>query len=140
MPQDVWVVTNPPGATAALDGRSDGACQTPCMLLGQPGIHSLSLSLANFQSERRQIRVEGERLDVPPVTLRPAGGTLMLSTIPSGANIFIDDKLLTELTPAQLSLAPGSYRVSVERNGSRTTQQVEIRNGATNYIRIPLKP
>ncbi|MCU1257384.1 MAG: serine/threonine protein kinase [Bryobacterales bacterium] len=140
MPQDVWVVTNPPGATAALDGRSDGACQTPCMLLGQRGIHSLSLSLANFQSERRQIRVEGERLDVPPVTLRPAGGTLMLSTIPSGANIFINDKLLTELTPAQLSLAPGSYRVSVERNGSRTTQQVEIRNGATNYIRIPLKP
>jgi tRNA A-37 threonylcarbamoyl transferase component Bud32 len=139
-PQDVWVVTNPPGATVALDGRHETACQTPCMLLGEPGLHSLNLSLANYQAERRQIRVESERLDVPLVTLRPVGGTLMVSTVPSGANIFINDKLLAELTPAQLSLPPGSYQIAVERNGQRKTQQVEIRNGATNYLRIPLQP
>jgi PEGA domain len=110
------------------------------MLLGEPGTHSLNLTLPNYQSERRQVRVETDRLDVPLITLRPAGGTLMLSTIPSGANIFIDDKLLTGLTPAQLNLAPGSYRVAVERNGERKTQQIEIRNGVTNYVRIPLQP
>ncbi len=140
MPQDVWVVTNPPGATATLDGRAELACQTPCMLLSEPGVHSLNLALANHQAERRQIRVESDRLDVPLITMRPAGGVLMLSTLPSGANIFIDDKLMQELTPAQLNLPPGSYQVMVQRNGQRKTQQIQIRNGATNYLRIPLEP
>ncbi len=141
MPQDVSVTTNPPGATAMLDGHSDNSCQTPCMLLGAPGTHSLTLSLPNYQPERRQIRVENDRADIPLVTMRPVGGTLMLSTVPSRANIYLNDNLMQELTPAQLNLAPGTYRVSVQlNNGARKTQQIDIRNGVTNYLRIPLEP
>ena len=135
--QDVSVVTNPPGATATLDGQRESACATPCMLLSEPGIHLLSLTLKDFQPERRQLRVAGEREEVPLITLRPVGGTLMLSTVPPGANVFVNDRMLTELTPAQLSLQPGRYTIAVERDGTRKSQEVVVKNGATNYLRIP---
>lgn len=137
--QDIWAVTAPSGATAILDGHTESACQTPCMLLGEPGLHLLSLSLANFQPERRQLRVADSREDVPPVVMRPVGGTLMVSTIPSGANIFLDDRMLTQMTPAQVILQPGVYQISVERDGTRKTQEITVRNGSTNYLRIPME-
>jgi hypothetical protein len=136
--QDVWVVTNPGGATATLDGHTESACQTPCMLLSEPGVHILFLSLKDYQPERRQLRVTDAREDVPLVALRPVGGTLMISTVPAGANIFLNEKMLAELTPAQIPLQPGRYTVAVERDGTRKTQQVVVKNGATNYLRIPL--
>ena len=70
--------------------------------------------------------------------MRPVGGTLMISTVPPGANIFLNDRMLTEMTPAQLSLQPGRYNIAVERDGTRKTQQIVVKNGATNYLRIPL--
>ena len=32
--QNIWIPTNPPGATATLDGRPDVTCMTPCWLTG----------------------------------------------------------------------------------------------------------
>ncbi len=138
--QDVWVVTVPPGATATLDGHSESACQTPCLLLSEPGVHILFLALKDHQPERRQLRIGDSREDVPLINLRPAGGTLIVSSVPPGANIFLDDKMLAELTPAQINLQPGHYNVAVERDGNRKLQQVTIKSGATNYLRIPFTP
>jgi serine/threonine-protein kinase len=138
-PQIVFVQTNPSGAVAALEGHSGDTCETPCTLLASPGVHILSLSLPNYQKEIRQVRVGDGREDVPLVTLRPNGGTLMISTNPPGANIFIDDKLQGSLTNAQIPLSPGTYQVVVERDGVRKSQRVEIKNGNTNYVRIILQ-
>lgn len=135
--QDISVVTTPAGVTATLDGHTESSCQTPCLLLSEPGIHLLSLSLRDYQPERRQLRIANAREDVPLIAMRPIGGTLMISTIPPGANIFLDERMLTEMTPAQLSLQPGRYNIAVERDGTRRTQEVVVKNGATNYLRIP---
>lgn len=135
--QDVWVVTTPPGATATLDGHTESACQTPCLLLTEPGVHMLFLALKDHQPERRQLRITDAREDVPLVSLRPVGATLMISTLPPGANIFVDDRMLAELTPTQISLQPGHYNIAVERDGTRKSQQVTVKNGITHYLRIP---
>ncbi len=137
---DVWVVTTPPGATATLDGHTESSCQTPCLLLTEPGTHMLFLVLKDHQPERRQLRITDAREDVPLVTLRPVGATLMISTLPPGANIFVDNRMLAELTPTQISLQPGHYDIAVERDGTRKSQQVTVKNGATHYLRIPFNP
>ena len=92
-PQDVFLQSNPPGVTAVLDHRPDTACETPCMMLASPGPHLLSLTLAEYQTEIRQIKVQESRMDVPLITMHPNGGTLMISTDPEGANIFVDGRL-----------------------------------------------
>jgi serine/threonine protein kinase len=138
--QDVFVQTNPSGVTAVLDNRADMACETPCLLLASQGAHMVSLTLANYQKEIRQIKVADSRLDVPLITMHPDGGTLMISTVPQGANIFVDDRLMGSMTPAQITLPGGSYNIRVELNGMHKTEKVTIGNGNTTYRKIILNP
>jgi serine/threonine-protein kinase len=137
-PQDIFVQSNPPGATALLDNRPDTACETPCLILAPPGSHILSLTLASYQKEIRPVKVAGARVDVPLITLHPNGGTLMVVSDPPGANIFVDDRLLGSMTPARIDLPPGSYTIRVELNGMRTTKRVDITNGSLERLKLVL--
>ncbi len=137
-PLDIWITTNPPGATAALDDHNDASCLTPCLLQGMPGVHNLAISMVQYQPERREIRVGTGPQDVPLITLRPVLGTLIITTPQPGASVSINGDARTETTPAQISLPPGSYHVAVERNGKQASMQVEVRNGNTNVLKFPL--
>jgi serine/threonine protein kinase len=138
--QDVFVQSNPSGVTAVLDNRADTACETPCLILASPGAHIVSLTLANYQKEIRPIKVTDTRLDVPLITMHPDGGTLMISTVPQGANIYVDDRLMGSMTPAQITLPGGSYNIKVELNGMRKTERVTIGNGNTTFRKFILNP
>ena len=135
--QDVWVNTNPAGAKVVLDGNLDQSCLTPCMQHSPPGVHHLTISQAGYLNEYREIHVGDEAQDLPPITLRQPGGTLMITSEPSGASIRINGQLVTEKTPAALTLKPGSYSLTVEKDGATHTQQISVPDG-TMYVRIPL--
>ena len=135
--QDVFIVTQPAGVTVVLDGGAN--CSTPCTLQATSGLHSLSYHLEGFQDERREIQVGNDAQEVPLISLRKATGTLMIATDPPGATITIDGKLYPKLTPATITLSPKTYMVMVERNGKRQANRVDIRNGETNFVKIPLE-
>jgi serine/threonine-protein kinase len=135
-PQPVHITTSPAGAVATLDNGS--SCQTPCFLEAPPGRHTILIRMAGHQQERREVVVGSSPEDLPLVTLRRQGGTLMLASTPSGARISIDGRLRSETTPARLELAPGTYEVTVEKDGMRKTVRVEIRNGVTKYQPVQL--
>ncbi len=135
--QDVWVMTNPPGAKAVLDDNLSQACQTPCMLHGATGLHRLIISDPGYKNEYRELHVGDTALDVPPITLRRPSGTLMLTTNPPGASVRIDGRLTNDVTPAQITLAPGSYLVTVEKDGHSRTQRVDMQESLI-YLRVPL--
>jgi serine/threonine-protein kinase len=135
-PQSVHITTSPAGAVAAL---STGiSCQTPCFLEVLPGRHTISIRMAGYQQERREVVVRDSPEDLPLITLRRQGGTLMLASTPPGARITINGRLRSEITPARLELAPGAYTVTVEKDGMSKTLQVEIRNGVTKYQPVQL--
>jgi serine/threonine-protein kinase len=136
--QTVQIASNPPGATAVLDRDPARSCQTPCALEALPGRHTISIKLAGHQEERREVVVGGSAQELPLISLRPFGGTLMLSSTPAGATVSINGRLRPETTPARFQLAPGSYSVTVEKDGMRKTVQVEIRNGVTKYQPVEL--
>ena len=136
----VLVPTNPPGATVALDGRPETECKAPCSVQATPGRHSISITMPGFQTEHREVVVSGTPQEVPLVSLRSAGGTLMLTTVPPGAAISINGREIQQKTPAQISLSPGVYNVVVEKDGKRMADRVEVRNGSTTYRKILLEP
>ncbi|MDQ6707688.1 MAG: PEGA domain-containing protein, partial [Acidobacteriota bacterium] len=70
--QDLWVTTNPPDANAVLDDRPDSACQTPCSLHVAPGRHAVSISLAGYQREQREVMAGNDALDLPLIVLQKA--------------------------------------------------------------------
>jgi serine/threonine-protein kinase len=135
--QDVWVTTNPPGAKVVLDGDLLMACHTPCMIHAKTGTHNLTFSQAGYENEYREVQVGETAEDAPPVTLRKPSGTLMLTTNPPGANIRVNGELVPQVTPAQITLPPGSYSISVEKGGKTETQRVDIQQSPV-YLRIPL--
>jgi hypothetical protein len=63
----------------------------------------------------------------------------MLTTAPDGATVSVDGRRLPQVTPAQIPLAPGDYKITVEKDGKSASSQVEIRNGAMSYLRITLE-
>jgi serine/threonine-protein kinase len=138
-PQDVLLTSEPAGATAVLDGNAQVSCKTPCMLSVMPGRHTVTLNLDGYGRESREVRIIDSPIEVPLVNLRAHAGTLMLSSTPSGAVIYVNDKLISQTTPAQLSLAPGKHTVRVEKNGMRQSESVDIQNGVTSYLKIPLQ-
>jgi serine/threonine protein kinase len=138
-PQDVFVISDPPGATAVLDNNPAVSCKTPCNLSVLPGLHAVSVNQSGYQQESREIRIIDSPIEVPLITLRAHGGTLMVTSDPVGATIFLNDKPAQKTTPAQINLVPGTYSVRVEKGGLRKSESVEIRNGETRYLKIPLQ-
>jgi hypothetical protein len=133
----VWVSTNPPGAKAVLDDDLSQACQTPCMVHAATGVHHLTISQAGYENEYREVRIGNTAQDVPPITLRRPGGTLMLTTVPPGASVRVNGQLIPQVTPAQINLPPGTWSITVEKGGRSQTQRIEIQRD-TVYMRIPL--
>jgi hypothetical protein len=138
-PQPVSIISSPGGATATLDGRGDSACKTPCSLDAAPGKHTVSITMPGYQVERRELDVGREPLEIPAVILRAITGTLMLSSTPVGANILVNGKRIEKLTNAMLQLAPGSYKITVEKDGRQGSDVVDIRNGEIKTLRIVLE-
>ena len=135
--QDIWITSTPPGAKAVLDGNFAQSCMTPCMLHGPTGVHHLSLSKAGYINEYRDVPVGDTAIDFPQITLQQPEGTLFLSSDPAGARIFVNGRQYSQLTPAAITLSPGSYSIRVEKNGKSTTKTVDVHDGLVQ-LSLPL--
>jgi serine/threonine protein kinase len=136
---EVLVRSQPSGAQAILDGLLGTACITPCSLKASTGEHTISLSHAGFRNLTRSISVRDASFDLPTLTMAQALGTLMLQTDPPGATITIDDKRWPSVTPAPLSLAPGKYRLALEKGSAKASRTIDIRDGELSTLRVPLQ-
>lgn len=137
-PQDVMVTSEPASATATLDNDPSASCKTPCVLHVMPGRHTVSINQPGFQQESREVRIIDSPYEMPLVTLRARGGTIMVSSNPPGATIFLNDKPTDKVTPARLSVVPGAYNVRVEKDGVRKSESVEIKNGDIRFVPLDL--
>jgi serine/threonine protein kinase len=135
----VAVDTIPPDATAMLDDRPDSACTTPCALDATPGQHMVSISRQGYQTEHRPVTVGNSAVQLPTVALRVPGGVLMLTSTPAGAHIFVNGTQSDHVTPAKLQLRPGKYTIAIEKDGKRSSKQVEIQNGITSFENIVME-
>jgi len=136
--QPVQVITSPGGATAILDGQRNTACATPCSLTAAPGRHTISVSMPGYLVEHRDVEVGTGPLELAPMILRAPYGTLMLSSVPEGAAVTVNGKRISQVTNTQLQLAPGSYRITVEKDGRQGTGTVDIGNDEIRTLRLIL--
>jgi serine/threonine protein kinase len=136
--QSLQLITSPAGATATLDGRPDLSCTTPCRIQAAPGRHTISFAMGGYQIEHRQVDVGSSPLDVPAVILRSQAGVLMLSSSPPGASILVNGNPVNEVTPARLTLVPGTYKITVAKDGQSSVSTVDIRNGDTRLLKVTL--
>jgi PEGA domain len=131
-PQEVMFTSSPGGALATLDGNSSMVCTTPCSLTAAQGRHTVVLIMPGYEIVRRDFTVGAAPLELTPIALTVAAGTLMLTSVPDGAAISVNGKRIDKVTPAVISLGLGTYSIMVEKGGKQATEQVEIKHGITS--------
>ena len=136
--QAVAIISSPSGATVTMDDRPDAACKTPCSLDATPGDHRFSYIIPGYGVERREFAVGNSPLELPMVILRAQTGTLMLSSVPAGAAVLVNGNRTGKVTPAMLQLAPGNYRIAVQKDGHEGSASVDLRSGDTKTLRITM--
>jgi hypothetical protein len=68
-------------------------------------------------------------------------GQLLVTTVPSDATVSIDNVKVADHSPASIEKAPGSYTLSITRDGYvRSDQNVEIRAGQPAALAVTLEP
>jgi hypothetical protein len=65
-------------------------------------------------------------------------GTLRVRSEPPGAQIYVNNELRKETTPATLVLPVGKYVLAVEKSGRRVEQNIEIKDGAILQFNMQL--
>jgi len=121
--------TEPPGASVKVNGLSKGV--TPCTLDRLPaGENELNISLPDYVMYRSKIKLLANAEESLDITLKPVPGVLSVMTIPSGAKLFVDEKLCGQ-TPLTLdAVDAGSHIVRAEMDGyTPVTRTVDFQQG-----------
>jgi hypothetical protein len=145
----IYVSSSPGGAAVTLDGNSMG--QTPYsgslkLDTVQTGDHTVALSLSGYQPFTTTTRVLANTVSEVSAILQPgapvsAHGGLSVSSVPAGANVFLDNNFIG-ISPLTLDdVSAGSHVVTFKLEGhtdySSTTQ---VNAGAISTVSAALSP
>ncbi|GMV99096.1 MAG: hypothetical protein AMXMBFR84_02350 [Candidatus Hydrogenedentota bacterium] len=118
------ITTEPPGASVVLsDGTELGT--TPILRAGLPlGEYTYEIRLENHETLTHTVMVDRESLFKLAHNLKPRSATLVVFSVPTGASLWLNNQLQEERTPARLSVAPGTYTVTVHSKGYVMSEEV----------------
>lgn len=146
---DVCLKSNPAGASIKIDGTiqsgkttalSTGGCTAPNTITGlSPGSHSYTLSLTGYQDKTGTFIItvgQVNNVDAGPLTLVTTIGSLTISSVPSGARIYIDNIDSGYVTSATVSnIAQGSHTYKLILTGYKdATGTFNITAGETTTV------
>ena len=129
----VIIESEPTGASVVKDETVIGV--TPLLLKDLPlGVYSYILKKNSFSPRELKFSIDDERPILAKVNLNSNVGILQVSSMPSGAKIFMNDTP-RGLTPAIIKIEEGEYTVKIEKNGYNSyKQQVILSKGTTVKI------
>jgi serine/threonine protein kinase len=119
VPGQLSISSTPGGAQVLVDGHHNPSWLTPFDLAGlAPGQHLVSVSKAGYAMENRTIEVGSGSKSFLVVELAPLGATALISSVPTGAEVFMDGRDTGRATPAQVPVANlGSHIFTVRKDG-----------------------
>jgi hypothetical protein len=102
------------------------------------GEHTAIVALSGFHRIRKTFDVGADPLDLP-FDLEAVVGTLLVSSSPTGADVFVNGKKMDEQTNASLRLPPGHHLIKVEKAGAGSGEQsVLVKEGDLRTSRFVL--
>ena len=119
---------DPAGSRVIVDGRPQWACTVPCELKLPRGRHEYLASQSGFRSVRRTLEVGGDPLAIR-LDLERIVGSLLISSQPTGADVFVNGQKHPEPTSTRLSLAPGYHLIRVQSGDRISERSVAMQEG-----------
>ncbi|HVP95125.1 MAG TPA: PEGA domain-containing protein [Methanoregulaceae archaeon] len=139
----IYVTSNPSGATAILDNGYDQGT-TPMYFYSVPtGSHNIRVTSPGYQQYSTNIVVSPGATSNVYATLTPnqQSGSISVSSVPTGAGLYVDTIYQGETNQIVGNLAVGSHTVTLKETGYQTWQStVTVNYGQTTYITVTLVP
>lgn len=130
------VTSEPAGARIFINGAPDATCEAPCNIRLAAGEYIIRLSLTGYQSADQTIQITDEIQDLA-VPLTPLRGNVIVET-PAPAMLKVNGTLVGTQSPAELSLAPGLYRIGADFASTTRERFLSIKPSA--HLRLQLSP
>lgn len=139
------VTTEPEGVRILVDGR-ETLYRTPVRLSGvlEQGQHVVQIDDPEFEPISREIIVQPGQTTTVSEVLIPATGSLSVSTIPSGAVVMVDGKMMGT-APLEDVKVPANKVIKLDfldPNAERSSLETRVARDEHRDIvqRLPLKP
>ena len=135
---EVTVQSEPPGAKIYAGSEELG--ETPGVIELLEGSHQLSVVLDGYKAWDGSVSVEPDtERTLPLIELEKADASLLVETIPRGANVTVDGRYRGQ-SPLTLDLAPGiDYEIGLSKAGyGMATRQVRLQSAARENITVDL--
>jgi eukaryotic-like serine/threonine-protein kinase len=142
IPGQMAIDSTPQGAQVQVDGRTDASYVTPFALSNlQPGQHSITVSKAGYSTDTRAVEVTSGNRASLVVHLVQLMSTLVVTSDPAGASVYVDGRDMGKLTPAQFSVDKGQHVVLVRKMGYLDeTMNGQFSLGQTSNFAPTLRP
>lgn len=116
-PGELVVSAVPLGATIEIDGRP-GQWKSPQVIGPLPvGTYKVTVSSPGYASETRSVEVTGGTRTPVDLKLNASKGFIKVAGSPAGASILLDGKDTGKVTPAELTVDPGSHSITLHKSG-----------------------
>lgn len=142
-PGSLQILTEIPGARVILrdaTGEQTMRCVTPCRFRAlAPGRYALLVQKPNFRAAKQTVTISAGEAAVAQVPLEPVSAELSIVTQPAAAEIFVNGRRQSEVTPATLYLAPGNHTILVRKQGHEPAQTVvELKDRDSRRVNLEL--
>lgn len=139
---NIFVSSAPVGAAIFLNNANTGKVTPDSIKNLTPGDYTIKLTRNGYLDSTFQITVLDGQTSSASINLRaiPAGN-IFVSSIPSGATVFLDNNNTGKLTPDSLkNLTPGTYSIKLTLTGYLdSTFQIAVLDGQTSSATITLR-
>jgi hypothetical protein len=126
------------GAQIVVDRNPQWSCLAPCSIELPRGRHVAVASLAGYRSYPKIFEAGSDTAAVE-IQMRQITGTLLISSEPTGAQVFVDGRALPGTTNMQQDVAPGYHLVLVRKEGAGTAERsVRVTEGGLHPVHFVL--
>jgi serine/threonine-protein kinase len=134
----VSVKTSTPGAQVVVDRNPAWSCIAPCSIEVPRGRHVAVASLAGYRSYPKIFEAGSGAAELD-IQMRAISGTLLISSEPAGAEVFVDGRKVEGATNLQHDAGPGYHVISVRKQGAGTAERsVRVQEGGLHPIHFVL--
>jgi hypothetical protein len=137
----IAVTSEPTGAAIWLDGTDTGRTTNALLENVPAGDHVVTLKKDGYADASKTVTVADAEIAVTHFTLIEPAGSIIVTSAPDGARIFLDDADTGEVTNATLATVPvGDHTVRVSLDGYLDAEEtVTVAAGATASVHFDIE-
>ncbi len=124
------ITTEPPGAAVTVNGIPRGA--SPCTVERIPeGEAVIDIRAEGFLDVSQRVKLAAGEIQNLNLALRPKPARLLVTSLPPGARVYVNNERRGETPLTLAELEPGAYRLRVEQEGfDPLARDVQLGRGA----------